>query len=216
MKVAEVFQLLDVYNKDNAVAVIFSMGLFFLYVLVALMETYIVQQDYGVGTSIVTRVKFILTYTFGHYLFFMKITMLLIGLYLLLTIIRIVVVITFNLLAPTGTKSSFFATNAAFQGGIFEKVVYIMINNALWLMSFYVLENFMKIMVVTIPIIMLFASVSYAINMYHGDKLRQLSATEQAAALGTMHHEMYFTEVMFVIGAVAYLVYFWIIRTGIQ
>lgn len=216
MKVAEVYALLDVYNKDNAVPVVFSMGLLFLFILVALMETYIVQQDYGVGTSIVSRLKFVLTYTFGHYMFFMKLSLLIIGLYILVTAIRLIVVITFNLLAPSGSGGSFFAANAAFQGSMFDKAVAIMINNALWLMSTYVLENFAKIMVLTIPVIMLLASASYGITVYDERKLNNMSSTQQAAALGTMHHEMYFLEVMFVLGAFGYLVYLWLENTGIE
>lgn len=211
----ELHEIIDVYNPGNIVPVVFSFVIFILYMIIAFMETHITVKETGIGAEVISRLKFILTYTFGHFIFFLKIVSYLITLYLLLTIIRILIIIIFNVLTPIkDSGGSYSAVAGAFNLDLGETVKKAMINNGLWVMGFYAVNNFTKMMVVVAPIFILFNAIVSGIFFYNPDKITENKDKDKRLILDTVHYEMFLTQVITVITIALYLIYIYYIEVN--
>lgn len=211
----ELHDIIDVYNPGNIVPVVFSFVLFLLYMIIAFMETSITTKETGLGAEVISRLKFILTYTFGHFIFFLKLVSYLITLYLLLTIIRIIIIIIFNVFTPMKSSGgSYSAIAGEFKLDLGEVVKKAMINNGLWVMGFYAVKNFTLMMVAIAPMFILFNAIVSGIFFYNPDKIQGSDDKDRKYILDTVHHEMFITEVITVIVIALYLIYLYYIEVN--
>ena len=191
----EMISIHDMYNPDNAAPVIVSILLFILQSIVALIDTNTIVKDIGIGDSVITRGKFLYSYISGYFTYFLKVTVLLFTLYVLLTIIRAAIVTIFNIIKPLSSGSAA-QMDADLRGSMFQKLKEALKENAMWLMGIYFIDMFIYAFVVFGPLIFFFIIVGYCIIIYDPRSLRKMEEdgeNEKALQiLNTIHHHIMF------------------------
>ena len=200
MKIPEI----DIYDKVNYTPMIVSIALFFLYMLVTIVDINTAIKEFAISDGAVSSFKFLYSYIAGFVMFFIKITISLFTLYLLLTIIRISIVIIFNVFRPVAESS---LGRAEFQQDLFTKVKHAISNNALWVFGIYFMEKFIGIFMALTPILFTLIILTYSIRVYISKRVATMQDQEKVVrVMGTLHNQTMFFMVFCIFSTFIYFV----------
>ena len=191
----EIIPIQDMYNGDNAVIVIISICLFILNTILALIDTNTYIKDIGIGDRVISKGKFLYSYIGGYFTYFLKLTIMIFTLYILLTFIRIAVVTVFNIMKPLSGDGASDMTKGLAKN-LFEKYKEAIKNNALWLMGMYFIDMFLMSFLVFCPILIFLLILGFSILIYENKSMKDMEdngENEKALQiLNTVHHHMMF------------------------
>jgi preprotein translocase subunit SecG len=191
----EIIPIQDMYNGDNATIVVISILLFILNTIVALIDTNTYIKDMGIGDRVISKGKFLYSYIGGYFTYFLKITVMIFTLYILLTIIRIAVITVFNIMKPLSGDGASSMSDGLAQT-LFDKYKESLKDNALWLMGIYFIDMFIMAFVVFAPLLIFFIILGFSILIYENKSMKDLEdegKNEKALQiLNTVHHHMMF------------------------
>jgi hypothetical protein len=191
----EIVPIQDMYNGDNATAVVISIVLFILNTIVALIDTNTYIKDSGIGDRVISKGKFLYSYIGGYFTYFLKITVMIFTLYILLTIIRIAVITIFNIMKPLSGDGAA-GMSSSLSKTLFDKYKEALKDNALWLMGIYFIDMFLVVFVVFAPLLIFFIILGFSILIYENGSMKDMEdngENEKALQiLNTVHHHMMF------------------------
>lgn len=197
-----------VFHPDNIIPVVVSIFLFLMYTLITLIDTNTAIREFAVGGEAVSSFKFLYSYLAGLYTYFLKLTTSLFTLYLLLTMIRVAIVVIFNIFRPVDSASSANAEALAYQGDMFSKVKEAMRNNGLWIFGLYMVERFLVFFLAYSPILFLLILVVYSAKIYNQKKIIAMDDPEKRTrVVSTLHSQTFFFLVMCILLVISYFVY---------
>lgn len=197
-----------VFQADNIIPVAVSIFLFLMYTLITLIDTNTAIREFAVGGEPVSSFKFLYSYLAGLYTYFLKLTTSLFTLYLLLTMIRVAIVVIFNIFKPVDAGSSANAMAQAYQGDMFSKVKEAMRNNGLWIFGLYMVERFLVFFLAYSPILFLLILLVYSAKIYNAKKIAAMDDPEKRTrVVATFHNQTFFFLVMCVVVVIAYFIY---------
>lgn len=189
----EIVDNMDLYKPQNAIPIIVSVLLFILYGVITMMDTNIFIKEYGIGDEVIGIGKFLYSYVAGYFTFFLKLVTSMLTLYVLLSIIRVSVIVIFNVLRPVALGG---AGEEDFKGSIFGKAKTALKNNALWILGIYLVDKFIISFVFTAPVLLFLMLIGFALRLYNYNFLMDLKDNDEneeaLRILGTTHHHMMF------------------------
>lgn len=195
---------IDVYNTNNIIPVAVSIFIFLMYTITTLIDTNTAVKEFYVGSEPVGAFKFIYAYLAGFFTYFLKITSSLFTLYMLLTLVRIAIVVVFNVFRPLGSPDA----AAEFRADIFTKVKHAMKNNGLWIFGLYMLERFLVFFLAYSPLLFVLVLILYAAKIYRSKSLRAMEDQEKVTkAILTMHNQTMFFLVSCILIVLFYFVF---------
>lgn len=202
----ELIDNMDLYNPDNAIPVLVSIVLFTLQTVIALIDTNTYIKDIGIGDTVISKGKFYYSYISGYMTYFLKLTMSMLSLYILLSLIRIAIVTILNILRPFGAN---FKATEEFKQTIFFKLKVALKNNALWILGMYFIEKFFMMFLLWIPLLIALITLGYAFFVYPQEPMKAYEDNgDNEIALqngNTIHSHMMFNVSVFVAITVAYM-----------
>jgi hypothetical protein len=197
---------IDIYTPENAIPVVTSMFLFIMYTVITLMDANEYIKELGIGDNVISTGKFIYTYIAGYFTYILKTTVSMISIWVLLSIVRVALVVIFNIFRPVALGG---AGAADFSKSMSGKIGTALKNNALWILGFFMINKFLVTFLAYGPIFVLLITFAYGIRIYNYETLRRQEKdgeTEPALrALMTTHHHMMITLSLFVIMLIGYL-----------
>lgn len=191
----EMISVQDMYNPDHAIPILVSILLFILQTIVALIDTSTYIKDIGIGDRVISRGKFLYSYIGGYFTYFLKVTVMLFSLFILLTVIRSAVVTIFNIIRPLVGEGAA-SMEASLRGSMYDKLKEALKENALWLMGIYFIDMFIFAFTIFGPLFFFFIILGFSILIYDVGGLKELEENgenEKALqVLNTVHHHMMF------------------------
>ena len=192
-----------IYEPDNALPLMVACVFFFLYTILALIDTNTIIKDMGIADEIVSRGKFFYSYISGYLTYFFKITVTLLKLWLLVSLIRAAILILFNLLRPFGVGASANAAEAQFKSSMYQLIQGSLNNNVLWILGIYKMDLSFRTFLVFAPVLLFSVLIGYSILIYDTKKLKEMEeegeGDEVLQVLNTYHNHTYFLLVLLVI-----------------
>jgi hypothetical protein len=197
----EIIDIDDIYDPVNVQKILVSVALFTLQSVLALIDTNTYIKDFGVADatdSIITKGRFYYSYFAGFMTFFLKLSVSLISLFILITVIRAGIVGIWNIMRPIkGTQED------EFRGSIYSLFKIAAKSNMLYILGIYHLEGFWRTFLIYSPIIILFITLGYALFVYERKALEETRDSEGDlpkvhSILNTLHHHHMFFIVIVV------------------
>lgn len=197
-----------VLNSTNVVPVAVSIFIFLMYSLITLIDTNTAIREFAVGGEPVSSFKFLYSYLAGLYTYFLKITTSLFTLYLLVTIIRVGIVVIFNIFRPTGSGVSANSIAQDYQNDMFSKVKHAMRDNGVWIFGLYLMDRFLVFFLAYSPILFVLILLMYSIRIYNSKKIIAMTDTDKRTrVVNTMHNQTMFFFVFTIVTIIAYFIY---------
>lgn len=192
-----------IYEPENALPLIISCVLFFLYTILTLIDTNTLVKDSGIANEVISRGKFFYSYLMGHFTYFFKLTFTLFKLWILVSLIRAGILIIFNLLKPFGVGQSANAAEADFKGSMYMLIKESLNNNTFWILGLYKMELSYRTYLLFAPLLFFGVLIGYSILIYDTKKLREFEEVseeeEVLQVLNTYHSHTFFLLVLLVI-----------------
>lgn len=204
----EIIDKANIYDPDNVGIIFVSVALFVLQTVLALMDTNTFIKDFGVGDatdSIISKARFYYSYFAGYMTYFLKLTVSLFSLLILLTVIRAGVLAIWNILRPVQAGKG-----DEFRGSMYSMLKIAAKSNALWVLGVYHMERFFKTFLVFSPLLILLITLGFSIFLYERKSLEEMKDEENIQrvhnVLNTLHHHNMFFLVFAVFAVIIYIV----------
>lgn len=197
---------MDIYKPEHAFQVFISIALFVLYAIITLMDTHFYIKDMGIGDQIISTGKFIYSYMAGYFAFFLKVTVALASLWILLSIIRVAIIVIFNIFKPVSLGGS---GVSEFNKSMSSKIATGLKDNAVWILGFCMVEKFVMTFAAFGPVLFLFITLTYGIRIYNEKSLKRQDEEGDKEvvlkAINTTHHHMMMLLSLVVTSIIVYL-----------
>lgn len=195
---------MDVYQGYNMIPVAVSIFIFLMYTITTLIDTNSAIKEFAITGEPVNSFKFLYSYLAGFFTYFLKITASLFSLYLLLTLVRIAIVVIFNVFRPIGSPDA----ASEFKIDMFTKVKQAMKNNGVWIFGLYMLERFLVFFLAYAPLLFVLLLAMYATKIYVPKRMRAMQEDEKVTqSMLTLHNQTMFFLVLCVLMVLFYFVY---------
>lgn len=197
----------ELYSVENAIPMIISIVLFSLQSVVGMMDTHTYLLEGDIGEGVVSRGRLLYSYFVGYITYILKVTSMLFSLYILLTIVRVGVVVVFNMLVPLGSSGSM---ADKFKGALFDKFKEAIKGNLVWFMGIYLIDNFLKSFFVFAPLLVFVTLAGFAIFVYNPESMRRYEENDEnekaRAVVNTVHHHVMFYLGFVVVVLIVYMI----------
>lgn len=207
-RLMELINKMELYSPNNAIPVLVSIALFALQTVLALMDTNTYIKDMGIIDTVISKGKFLYSYVAGFYTYFIKLTVQLFSLFVLVSVIRVVVVTVFNILRPLPGGAMGKAAEE-FQSSMFAKIKEALKSNILWLLGIYLIDRFLASFAIFGPVLLFFAIMGFSLIMYYPKGIQPLmdEGEDESAVqiLNTYHHHMMFFISLVVTALILYI-----------
>lgn len=175
----------DLYSLENTTPVLIGIIFFAFQSVITLMDVNTYIKDFGISEGTISRGRFLYTYVSGFLTYIIKITLALLTIYVLLSIIRCALVITFFILTGEETSNS--------VGKMLRDALQ---NNLFYVYSIYLFDGFMYMFLAAAPVLMLTILAGFAILIYNASSIQELEDNNKSERalniLNTLHHHMMF------------------------
>lgn len=189
---------------NTVIPVVISIFLFILYTLTTLMDTNTAIKEFIIGGEAVSSFKFLYSYLAGFFTYFLKITASLFTIYLLLTVIRIAIIVIFNVFQPINTLDN----AVRFKADLFEKIKHALSNNGLWVFGLYTLDRFLVFFLAYAPLLFMLVLIFYAMRIYKPDRIKAMDDEELATrSINTFHSQTMFFLMLCILIMLCYYMY---------
>lgn len=205
----EIIDKANIYDPDNAGIIFTSVALFVLQSVLALMDTNTFIKEFGVADAtdtLITKARFYYSYFAGYMTYFLKLTVSLFSLLILLTVIRAGILAIWSILRPIqGNKTD------EFRGSMYSMLKIAAKNNALWVLGVYHMDRFFTNALVFTPLLILLITLGFCIFIYERKSLEKNKDEDNDIQrvhniLNTMHHHHMFFLVFVVFAVIIYVV----------